>query len=135
MNQNSFVILGFIENLMFSTRVESVVESLGFKMEWMEQGDQDSALSGENTLLNRIIQLAPVLILVDLGMGAISWGTVIQQIKSTPSTKQIPVICFGSHMDADTLKLARQAGADEVVARSRFFSALPKLIQGHIPSK
>jgi hypothetical protein len=38
-------------------------------------------------------------------------------------------------MDANILKVARRAGADEVVARSRFFSALPKLIQSHILSK
>jgi hypothetical protein len=71
MNQNLPVILGFIDNLMFSTRIESVVESWGFKMEWMEAGEQVSTLGGENTLLNRINQLAPALILIDLGRSAI----------------------------------------------------------------
>jgi predicted metal-dependent hydrolase len=34
-------------------------------------------------------------------------------------------------VDVDTLKKARQSGADEVVARSRFVSAFPKLVQKH----
>jgi hypothetical protein len=38
-------------------------------------------------------------------------------------------VCFGSHVDVDTLKSAKYAGADRVISRSGFFRALSKLIQ------
>ena len=98
-------------------------------MYWM---DQKLAMSEEKTLIDRISQLTPALILIDLGMGGISWGSVIWQIKSNSSIQHIPVICFGSHKDTDTLKDARQSGADEVLARSRFFSDIQKYIEKYL---
>jgi CheY-like chemotaxis protein len=132
MSQKLPLIVGFVDNLMFSTRIETAVETLGFKMHWMEKDYWESGLDAGNSVFNRIKQLNPILILVDLGMGGIPWNAFIQNIKANPTTAQIPIICFGSHMDADTLKGAHQAGANEVVARSRFFSALPELIKKHL---
>jgi hypothetical protein len=38
-------------------------------------------------------------------------------------------LCFGSHVDLETLQRARKAGASKVVPRSKFFDELPELIQ------
>jgi hypothetical protein len=40
-----------------------------------------------------------------------------------------PVLAFGSHVDAAALRAARAAGADRVVPRSQFESALETLLQ------
>jgi hypothetical protein len=38
------------------------------------------------------------------------------------------LIGFGSHVDRDVLDAARQAGCDEVLARSAFFSRVGELL-------
>ncbi len=121
------VIFGYVDNLMFSTRIESVVENLGFEMVWAEP-----SFEGAATEIDRLIPKNPALILVDLGYPHIPWAELISAIKSNPALKTIPLICYGSHKDVETLKVARQAGADQVLARSRFFSALPEFIQKNV---
>ena len=38
------------------------------------------------------------------------------------------VIAYGSHVDAERLKSARDAGCDEVLARSKYFKEMPSKI-------
>ena len=46
--------------------------------------------------------------------------------------KQIPVVCFGSHVNTEIFIKARKSGADETLARSRFVNVLPELIQKYV---
>lgn len=39
-----------------------------------------------------------------------------------------PIIAFGPHVDTDGRKAAREAGADRVLARSKFATELPNLL-------
>ena len=133
MNENLPVIIGFVENLMFTSRIESVAEQMGYRIHWMGEAALSVADKSEESLIGEIPRLNSGLILIDLGMEGIAWDVLIERIKDHPS-KKISVICFGSHMDAETLKKARRSGADLVVARSRFFSTLPALIRKYIPS-
>jgi len=122
------IILGFVTNLMFTSRIESVAEYLGFQVHWIETpGDWDEK-QGDKI---KIVQ--PVMVLIDLGISEISWGSWIRQYKSDPATRQIPLLCFGSHIDVDLIKEAKTAGADKVLARSRFFSSLPELLEKYQP--
>ncbi len=128
-------VLTFVANLMFSTRIESVVEQKG--LEYLEFHSVDKLVGEESggikeSFLNRITRIGPSLIIFDLGLDDIPWEQWILWLKDSSVSRQIPVICFGSHVEVDTLKLARQAGADEVMARSRFVSALPALIDKNL---
>jgi hypothetical protein len=69
------------------------------------------------------------LLIFDLGNPAIPWKKWIMSLKTNPATRRMPLLCFGSHVDVEAIQAARKAGADEVVARSRFVTALPDLIQ------
>ena len=40
----------------------------------------------------------------------------------------VPVLAFGRHTDAETLRAARQAGADKVVPNSQLVAELPELV-------
>lgn len=44
------------------------------------------------------------------------------------------VFGFVSHVDADTIRRARAAGVDHVMARSTFVNALPELLRGETPN-
>ena len=45
-----------------------------------------------------------------------------------------PVIGFVSHVDGDTVKAARAAGLDRVIARGQFVQILPELLTETIPT-
>jgi hypothetical protein len=44
----------------------------------------------------------------------------------------VRVLAYGSHVDKTLLATATDAGCDEVLPRSQFFSRLPELVGGRI---
>lgn len=139
------VIVGFVSDLMFNVKIGKVAEELGYRMEWIER-PQDLApdnpeapverpgelLHGQGgALFKSLAEWQPVLLIFDLNNDEIPWQEWISTIKSSASTRRVPVLCFGSHVETETLVTARKAGADAVMARSRFSSAMPDLIEKH----
>jgi DNA-binding response OmpR family regulator len=118
------MLLGFVNNLIFTSRIEAAVDNAGREITWAESLE-DWVLSP----YEKITALGVTMILVDLGLAQIDWPAWIRAVKSHPSTAALPLVCFGSHKDVETIKAARQAGADQVLARSQFFSKLPDLIR------
>jgi CheY-like chemotaxis protein len=120
---SSPVVLGFVSNLMFTTRIESILNELGFQVIWI-----DPVMDLINHHVDEIATIKPGLILVDLSNSEIQWDQWINQIKSSPTTESIPLVCFGSHKNADLLKSAKRSGADRVFSRSQFFSATSDIL-------
>jgi CheY-like chemotaxis protein len=65
------------------------------------------------------------LALVDLD-AAMDVLAVIRRLKAGSSG---PIVAFGPHVDRKGRNAAREAGADRVLAKSRFVSELPVLLQ------
>ena len=136
----SDVIAAFVADLMFQTRIESVAGRLGMRVQWLDSADQviamdndsHATLGPEAILVNQLTRMRPKLLIFDLGNKSIPWAAWIPVLKTDPLIGQIPVICFGSHVDVGTLKTAREVGSDDVLARSRFVTALPELIQKYV---
>lgn len=142
-NHKPPLIIGFIADLFFSVKVEDAASRLGYRVEWIERAAQvapsepelpyhtiGEQLVGQGAvLLDQLTLSKPALLIFDLGNREIPWREWIALIKSASATRRIPVLCFGSHVDVDTMKAARSAGADAVLARSKFASSLPELIQ------
>lgn len=114
-------IAAYIPDLMFSIRVADAIRAQGGVPDMV-----DSASS-----LWEAIQRWPALVLIDLAAPD-DWRGVVQRAKTLPHTRRIPIVAFGSHVDTDALKAARQAGVDHAWARSRFVEQLPDLIQSHL---
>lgn len=137
------VIVGFIADLIFASRIEDAAERLGYRMHWIERleqvappeaGPQPRQLGEHLTgpgaaLIEQVTSLHPALIIFDLGNPHIPWRQWVALLKSVSATRRYPLICYGSHIDAATLKEAEHAGAEAVLPRSRFMSDLPALIQ------
>ncbi|MEW5989692.1 MAG: DUF309 domain-containing protein [Chloroflexota bacterium] len=137
------LIVGFISDLYFTVKVENVARQLGYRVQWIESADElgpaaDPALPnrpGEplqglnGRLLDQLTAWQPALLIFDLGHPAIPWREWIAILKSSPATRRLPILCFGSHVDVAASQAAKDAGAEAVVARSRFVTALPELIQ------
>lgn len=137
------LIVGFVADLYFSVRIENVAQSLDYQVKWIEDADDVAPpdldapehqwaehLEGRGAvLIDDLSRWKPALIIFDLNNDRVPWKEWIEWITSAPATRRIPVLCFGSHMDVDTLQVAKRAGADVVLSRSKFTSEMPKLIQ------
>lgn len=137
------LIMAFVSDLYFSSRIESVTQRMGFTVLFIERDEEDEPnnlgdvdiqyaehLDGQGgALLDKLTQQLPALIIFDLGNADIAWRKWILLIKSSPATRRTPVLCFGSHMDTESMKAAKAAGADAVLARSKFVQSLSELIQ------
>jgi predicted metal-dependent hydrolase len=137
------LIVGFVGDLYFTSRIESAAEKLGYQLRWIERADQVAApdpsaparqlaehLVGPGAVLIEQLTLwKPRLLIFDLNNAQVPWREWISMLTSAPATRRIPVIAFGSHMQADQLQAARSAGATAVTARSRFFTDLPALLE------
>lgn len=137
------LVVGFVADLMFTTRIERVIQHIGFRVQWIETAhdlnvkDTDTAketpgemLHGrEGTLFAQITKWQPALLLFDLTNTAVPWQQWIPTLKSSAATRRIPIICFGPHQDVQLMQAAQRAGADSVLARSRFTADMAQLLQ------
>lgn len=136
-------IVAFVADLMFTMRIAKAIEHIGFDVVWIESADQLESLSEraapeflgeqlhghEGRLFEEIVKIQPALLLFDLNNAAIPWRDWIALLKSAAATRRIPVMCFGSHEDVATMTTAKSVGADVILARSRFTSDMPALLQ------
>ncbi|GAC1565451.1 MAG: hypothetical protein NVS3B14_03180 [Ktedonobacteraceae bacterium] len=67
----------------------------------------------------------PALVIVNIATTGVEWEAAIRLARAAG----YPVLAFGSHMDLEARARALQAGAQRVVANSKFTSDLPGLVK------
>lgn len=135
------LLIAFVSDLMFTTRIARAAEHLGYRVEWIEtaaalgsDADAREETPGEllhgrtGRLFEQVTRTQPALLLFDLNNTAIPWREWIAALKSSAATRRTPIVCFGPHEDVATMTAARAAGADAVLARSRFTADMPGLL-------
>ena len=65
------------------------------------------------------------LVIVNTATNAVDWETAIRKARAAG----LKVLAFGSHMDLEARSKALNAGAQRVVANSKFTSDMPGLVQ------
>jgi predicted metal-dependent hydrolase/CheY-like chemotaxis protein len=143
MHASEPLVVAFVSDLFFSTRIESAAGIAGFGVHLLERADalpgrpEPTAASGEalsgstGSLLDWLSQLQPALLIFDIDSKTLPWELWIASLKSAPATRRLPILCYGSHVDTERSARARDAGADAVIGKGRFTQALPQLIQKH----
>jgi len=116
------VVVILADDLFFSTRMMDVVTA---------KGGQPVVAENADALVEAVDRHDPVLILLDLKTSG-SWQEAIRALKTRPHTRQIPHYAVGSHVDVETRKTARQAGADHAWARSKMMEELVDLVDRHV---
>lgn len=141
-NNTEPVIVAFVNDFMTENKIENVANHLSYRLETISDAEmvasQDKNIpknrpgepifGRQAALLENITGWQPALLIFDLGNDLIPWRKWIATLKSGPSTRRIPILCFGPHVNVEVMTAARDVGADEVVGRSRFMSAMPDLI-------
>jgi hypothetical protein len=85
-------------DLLLATRLRDVVQA---------QGGRPIVVETPEAFVAAMDRYFPVLAFVDLSTPG-DWQGAIARCKLRPHTKQIPIYAFGSHVDGETFKAARQ---------------------------
>ena len=112
-------ILALEKDLFFSVKIRDTLRHHGMEVtivRTLPAFMQRLAVTGEEK---------PALVIVDTATTGVDWEAAIHQARKNG----FPVLAFGSHMDLGARAKALQAGAQRVVANSKFTSDMPGLVQ------
>jgi CheY-like chemotaxis protein len=108
-----------VDDLMFSVKISTAAKALG-----VETYFERSATN----VVERVREKQPSLVIFDLNSSRLRPMEAIAALKADPALKTIPTLGFVSHIQADAIAAARQAGVDEVLARSAFSERLGEIL-------
>ena len=110
-------IVALVTDLMFSSRIMAEARAVGAKVKIVRSLESlnEQLTTGQFTTL-----------IIDLNTDGID---VIEAIRATRNAaSQTRMVCLVSHVQADLMQAAREAGAHEVMARSAFVTKLTALL-------
>jgi hypothetical protein len=109
--ENAARVLVLVRDLIFSTKIRATADAVGAEVRLLRDPAVLKVHDG-------------VLLIVDLNLeGAIAAAAEWR------GAGERRVVGFVSHVDAETIRAAREAGIGEVLARSRFVEVLPSLLR------
>lgn len=117
--------VALVADMMFASRIRGTATAVGVEAVTVTRAEK---------LVEETRRLRPRVVLIDIDARGVDVPALIARLKSDPETASVPVVAFGSHVNADALRAAREAGADRVLARSAFVRDLPTLLGAESPS-
>jgi DNA-binding NarL/FixJ family response regulator len=109
-----------VNDLFFSAKITGPANVLGIPMKCFPSCDRVLAAARE---------AGPPLVILDLESVGGDPVSLIQAVKSDEGLQGARVVAFGRHTNAETLRAADEAGADQVMPRSDFVQVLPDLLR------
>ena len=113
------MILAILDDLMFTSKIKTAASHLGVPVTF--------ARSSESALVE-MRKSAPSLVIFDLNNARTDPLGTLAAMKREPALAAIPTLGFASHVQVDVINAARQAGVDEVLARSAFTERLGEIL-------
>lgn len=113
------MIVCVLDDLLFSVKISTTAKAVGAEVYFERTAGMAVA---------RIKEKQPSLAIFDLNSVRLDPLRVIAQLKADPETRGIKTLGFVSHVHADTIAAAREAGIDEVLARSAFADRLAEIL-------
>lgn len=111
-------ILVVVEDLIFLSKIQHTARELGVAVEPVPLAQ----------LPDRLSRSPAAAVIVDLNYRVGSAVETVRTIKTDTATSQAHLLGFLSHVQGDLARAAREAGCDEVLARSAFSKQLPELL-------
>lgn len=119
------LVLGVVDDLMFSSRIEGAVRAAGAR--WQRVASLEEARGAVRESAAGGGRLA--LVLLDLGWRSGDALALARDLRSDTDLASTPVVAFGSHVQADRLDAARAAGCDLALPNSALTSSLPQILR------
>ncbi len=112
-------VLVLVRDLFFEARIHDATARLGARTVSLVPGQDE---------LDSIRDSQPSLILLTFNRTGDSW----ERLAAAAREAGVPVVAFGSHMNVDAFKRARELGCAEVMANSRLTAVLPDLLARYL---
>ncbi|HSL71503.1 MAG TPA: hypothetical protein VK864_14755 [Longimicrobiales bacterium] len=106
-------------DLLFTARLRAAASAAAAELVFASTPAEVIALAREHN---------PRLLIVDLDTRALDPVGLIADCKEEPSTRDIPILAFVSHVREDAIAAARAAGAEQVMARGAFVKNLAHIL-------
>ena len=110
-----------VDDLIFSVKISTAAKSLGVDI-YFERSP--------GNVLPTIRNKRPSLVIFDLNSSRLQPIQAIAELKADPELRAIRTLGYVSHVDSATIDAARQAGIDQVLARSAFSERLGEILTG-----
>ena len=109
-----------IEDLLFSIKISTAAKQLGVSVYFERMRDR---------VLPTVREKQPSLVIFDLNSSRLDPMSVIAAMKTDPQLRTVKTLGYVSHVDSEAIAAARQAGIDQVLARSAFTAQLGTILQ------
>jgi CheY-like chemotaxis protein len=113
------MVLCVVDDLLFSVKISTAAKALG-----VETYFERSAAA----VVDRVRDKRPELVIFDLNSTKLRPMDAIATLKADPALKNIRTLGYVSHVDSASIAAAREAGIDEVIARSAFSARLGEIL-------
>jgi PleD family two-component response regulator len=113
------MILAAVDDLLFSSKIRATAKQAGVELTFARSPSE---------ILDQARALGPSLVIFDLNSGKTDPIATIAAMKKDPALAAIPTLGFVSHVDGAAIQAARNAGADEIMARSTFAGNLAEIL-------
>ena len=113
------MVLAVVDDLMFSSKIKTAASQLGVAVVFARSAAAALAAMREH---------APTLVILDLNNPRTDPLGTVAAMKLDPATAAIRTVGYASHVQTDVIDAARQAGVDEVMARSAFTAKLAEIL-------
>ncbi|MGH9432192.1 MAG: hypothetical protein ACRD3T_11675 [Terriglobia bacterium] len=116
-------IIVVVEDLIFLSKIQQTAKLLGI-------GIETASPSGIKESVKERLNTDNVgAVILDLNHCSGQAVALLKEMKNDPATRQVTVVGFLSHVQAELAAEARAAGCDVLLARSAFTLKLPDLLQ------
>ena len=113
------MILCAVDDLMFSIKISTAAKALGAPVFFERNAD---------AVVERVREKQPALVIFDLNSPKLKPLEAVAALKSDPALRKIPTLGYVSHVQTDLIQAARDAGIDQVLARSAFTEQLADIL-------
>jgi CheY-like chemotaxis protein len=116
--ENQKKALAVLNDLLFRVKIQDAAKRAGVEVTFV-QLHRDALAQAK---------IQPAVIILDLNDVLTEPLTLIEKLKGDDETRNIHILGYVSHVQAELIQAAREKGCDEVMARSSFVQNLPKIL-------
>jgi DNA-binding NarL/FixJ family response regulator len=106
------------DDMIFTSRIAGTAKDLGHSVQTAQSADR---------LLDLARQETPACVIIDLANPGLNLGEMLADLAGACAVRPY-VVAYGSHVDAASLRAAREAGCNLVWPRSKFVEELPRAL-------
>jgi CheY-like chemotaxis protein len=116
-------VLAVVDDLFFAEKIAATGRALGVTVRTAKTFAEAEVVAASAGV--------PALLTVDLNLGSADPLDIVRRVRAHATLSAAPMASYLSHVQVDLAKSARDAGAGDVMPRSKFSQGLPHLLAKH----